>query len=81
MKRVWIGFLGLMILGSSPVWSQSPSFKSPPSQKVQIEKKEPTHRTDRFRDKDRDGVNDRVRKRHKERMNRSFLKALEKFLR
>jgi len=82
MKHIWIWILGLWLVGGVPLWAQTFPKKSTKPKTTQVEKrKEKKRQTDRFRDQDRDGVNDRARKRHEERINRSFLKVLEEFLR
>jgi len=47
---------------------------------VKVEKEQRKKRSDKFRDTDRDGINDTEKKAHKRRMNKSFFDTLKEIL-
>lgn len=60
---------------------KSPYLKKKVAVKVEKPKKEQKERrSDRFRDTDRDGINDTEKKAHKRRMNKSFFDTLKEIL-
>ena len=86
MRWVRLFLIINLLLGFGTLSAQtSKKGKSPYLKKVSVKVEKPKKeqkekRSDRFRDTDRDGINDTEKKAHKRRMNKSFFDTLKEIL-